>query len=621
MFKSVLKFEAKMLFTRRNFIILGAIFALLVFFIWDGISDYNSIQKSKKPFQEMEKDKVSRHIHYTFYGIRGVRLLFIPSPISIFFSDSAAFDGMTAHVDTAENLNISNSFKGKDLFAGAGGYMDFSGIMLLVGSFLGLLYGYDVTRNSEYLKLLSDISGTRKPALMITLARIILLNLAFLILSGLSLLFLLINGINAINIFLFGFVVMLFQVLTSFISAGAVVGYIKKKRSQLTILVVIYFLLILFIPWLVQKAVYMEAKKGLKSISEFNHEMYKIMMALETRSFKTIGTWKSGDIAPDKVKAMVKSGQEIEYKKLKKNEMEMYNGIKKRIRAYQLIASFFPTTAYLSVNKELSSKGFENFIKFYRYAYDMKYKFIGFYIERKFYRPLPKSGVEPFIKGNEDLFYGQSLLPQIFLLSSGLTLFYIAGLLFLLYRFHPNEPEKATKKPIIDFKKDSSTLFALCENGQVKGNIFHYYQTHQNAVCIDTIKMNLRFTGIRAGAILKYFCSLAGVKQEKAINHLSTLGITDLNTLNLSQEAILKIYAAVKVAADRDIIVLNDFFKMKSREFENAFSFLLSDLEQAGKWILYLSCEMHYPKVNADKKIPVENFALFPLNFQKVTLR
>ncbi len=75
MFKAVLLREGKELFSRRNVIILAAVFLLLSLFCWDGINDYTLIHKSIKPFQETENDKVSRHIHYTFYGVRGVRIL------------------------------------------------------------------------------------------------------------------------------------------------------------------------------------------------------------------------------------------------------------------------------------------------------------------------------------------------------------------------------------------------------------------------------------------------------------------------------------------------------------------------------------------------------------------
>jgi hypothetical protein len=234
MFRGIMGYESKKLFIRRNIIMLSVLFILLAFFCWNGISDYQLIQANKKPFQEMERNKVSMHIHYTAYGTRGIRLLYIPTKLSVIFNDSAVFPGMTAHVDTGELLEISNSFKGKDLFSYSGGFMDFAGIMLLIASFLSLLYGWDGTRSPEYLKFISDISGSPKPGFLITLSRIILLNLVFLVLSVLALAWMFINGINAANIFYLVYLMVHTLLITFFAAAGAIIGTIKKKWPNLS---------------------------------------------------------------------------------------------------------------------------------------------------------------------------------------------------------------------------------------------------------------------------------------------------------------------------------------------------------------------------------------------------
>ena len=84
LFRGIISYESKKLFIRRNIIILAVLFILLAFFSWRGISDYRLILANKKPFQEMERDKVSMHLHHTFYGVQGVRLLYIPCPWLIF---------------------------------------------------------------------------------------------------------------------------------------------------------------------------------------------------------------------------------------------------------------------------------------------------------------------------------------------------------------------------------------------------------------------------------------------------------------------------------------------------------------------------------------------------------
>jgi len=627
MFRGIMGYESKKLFIRRNIIILVVLFIFLALLCWDGIGDYKKIMANKKPFQEMERDKVAMHLHYTFYGVRGVRLLYVPGPLSVIFNDSAVFDGMMSQVDSAEKLEISNSFKGKDLFADSGGFMDFAGIMLLISCFLALIYGWDGTHNKGYLKFISDISGSPKPGFLITVARIILLNLVFLVLSGLALGWLLINGIHAANIFYLAYIVVLILVITFFAAAGAIIGFLKSRVTQFITMPVLYLLLVLVIPWLIHWAVYVEAKEGIKSIYEFEYQNFKYMMDFEKRFYNRFKVWKSGEVAPDNVKAMIQSGQEVEYKKLRETELNRIDGIVKRIRVYQTLASFFPTTFYISTNKELSSKGFQNFIDFYRYSYDKKQDFIKFYIDRKFYRPLPKSGVESFIKGNEDLFYGKSRLPHSFLLGLIMAVIYIAALLVTLYRVQTKRNKQENVKPVnIDFNK-GNTLFALCKDEKIKSDICRYYQEQKNTACIDKISADFPYqlnglNGIKANEVFKFLCRLARTNKEKAIEYLSILGIEDLNSIKLEEEAILKFYAAVKIAKNGvDCIVLDDFFKQKTREFETVFFKLLSALAASGQKILYLSCNMYYPKKSLDEDIDVETFYLFPLPIDEITLR
>ena len=627
MFRGIIGYESKKLFIRRNIIILAVLFIFLVLLCWDGIVDYKKIEANRKPFQEMERDKVAMHLHYTFYGVRGVRLLYIPAPLSVMFNDSAVFDDMMAQVDSAEKLEISNSFKGKDLFSDSGGFMDFAGIMFLISSFLALIYGWDATRSQKYLQLISDISGSPKPGFLITVARIILLNLVFLVLIGLALIWLLINSINAVSIFYLVYIMALILVITFFTAAGAVIGSLKSKVAQFITMPVLYLLLVLVIPWLIHRAVYMEAKEGIKSIYEFEYQSFKYMMEFEKRFYNRFKVWKSGEAAPDDVKAMIQSGQEVEYKKLRETELQRIDGIVKRIRVYQTLASFFPTTFYISTNKELSSKGFQNFIAFYRYSYDMKQDFIKFYIDRKFYRPLPKTGVEPFIKGNEDLFYGKSRLPHNFLLGLILAVIYISALLVTLYRMQAKGIKQENVKPVdVDFNK-GNTLFALCKDEKIKSDISRYYRTQKNTACIDKITADFPYqlnglNGIKANEVFKFLCRLARANKEKAIEYLSILGIQDLHSLELEEETILKFYAAVKIAKNGvDCIVLDDFFKQKTREFETDFFKLLSALAAAGQKILYLSCNMYYPKKSLDEDIDVETFYLFPLPIDEITLR
>lgn len=622
MFNAVITFEAKKLLIKRNVVIFVVIFLILAAFSREGINDYKTILDNRKPFLETEKGKVSQFLNYTQYGTRGLRLLLIPGPLSVIFNDLAVYSGLVANVDTGDGLNIYNTFKGKDLFAGPGGFMDFSGFILLISCFLAMIYGYDVTQNPGYLKLLAGISGDGRIPLLIILARVILLNLVFLLLSGLSLLWLLFNGINAVNVYFACFVLVLVLVVTIFLLAGGLIGSLKKRPVKWITLTGVYFFLLFLLPWLIQKAVYIEAGENIESNYKMEYKKLKVILEFEKRVQEQFGVWKSGNVAPEEIKAAVRKSQQAEYKKFREYENKRINQIDKRIKIHQAVSAISPTTFYLSVNKELSSKGFQNFIHFYRFALDTKHRFIEFYIEKKFYNPLPKTGVEPFGKEKENVFNAESQLPPSFWPGVGLMFAYIAGLLLISRNILVKVPEPSVKKPGIQFPKNRNSVFVLCRDEQLKTDICRYYGGQKNASCLEKITPDQFRFDKGPAETLDYFCRIAGIAPEKAVEHLVEMGVTNPKELkNHSRESILKIYTAVKTAADNEFIILNDFVKRESRSFETDLLRLIAALEKNGKKIIYLSTEMYYPVESINGMINVKYFQTFPLMTDEVTLR
>ena len=296
--------------------------------------------------------------------------------------------------------------------------------------------------------------------------------------------------------------------------------------------------------------------------------------------------------------------------------------ISKRVKAYHLVSSFFPTSFYNASNRELSSKGFKNFIIFYQFTFDKKCEFIAFYIDRKFYKPFPKTGLEPFIKSDEDLFHSQSQLPYFFWLGVFLTLFYTAVLLFVFYRMQKKRMKIREPKTTYSIEKEKDNpLFVLCENVSIKEDIFNYYQS-QKSVCLEKINTgDFTFNGIKALEILKHLCQVSGIDETKALENLGHMGIRDLTALPICHDIILKIYAAVSTAADSELIVLNDFLKNESREMQKSFFNLLLFLEKPGKKIIYLSCEMKQTASTLYDKIKVDGFKVLPMDLNNTSLR
>jgi hypothetical protein len=269
---------------------------------------------------------------------------------------------------------------------------------------------------------------------------------------------------------------------------------------------------------------------------------------------------------------------------------------------------------------------------FHAYCQEKKEEFTDFIIDKSF--PQKKEGVpnedknaskkiENFIKGDEDLFFSKPKLPYNFWLGVFLTPFYSVLLLLLTFRIlnKRRKVPEPTKSYQIEKQKDNP-LFVLCENEEIKTDIFNYYQNQKASVCLEKINTgDFRFNGIKAHELFKHLSVVSGIDEKKALEHLGHMGIRDLSIFELDDETIMKIYAAVITAADFELMVLNDFVKKVSREFENYFFRLLLSLEKSGKKILYLSTQMQQTSVPFLEKIKIKGFKEFPLDFRDTSLR
>lgn len=463
--KTIFALEGKKIWCKRNLIIFLVLLVLLSIFLQDGVNEYKKILENKKIFQEMEKKKVEQYVLITQYGAYGIRVMFIPDTFSILFNNSGLFSELVSNVDVGERLNIYNTLKGRQVFDEPGGFMDFSGILLLFGAFLGLLYGYDAFRNEDHLKLSLSISSHRKLFFPIIFSRIILFNLFFLILAFISVLVPFINGINLYNqsFLLFDFVLLL--VTSFFILCGSITGTFKNKAAGFSAMMAVFFIACFLIPWFINKIVRINAGSLIPNY-KVELEKLKIIMSFEKKFLKEAGRFKSVKDAPDNVKKLIKSYIDNEYKKILKKEENAKTEIIDKISDCQYITASFPTTFYFSAGFEFSSRGYLNFIDFYKYNQELKDGFFKYYIKRKYYAPTAK--VESYIKNNKNLFQAKSRIPGNFIFGALLHIFYIAILLWIAYfrfkKFLFPVPEKSGAFNALDLNLKKGNYITIDAN-------------------------------------------------------------------------------------------------------------------------------------------------------------
>jgi hypothetical protein len=409
---------------------------LSLYFVQNGINNYANTVESKGRFLDIEKMKVEQYATYGQYGTYGFRVLFIPSPLSIFFINSSTVSELTSNVDSGERLNIYNSFKGETLFTEkSGGFKDFSGIMLLLGSLLVLYFGYESRIHKDYLRFLSSFSSRKKLFASILFAQFGLLSIFFLSNTGLSLLLLKANGISLDRTEWIRFIAyngILLLMMMFFLLLGSIAGSFKSRFTGFITVIVVWFALVFLVPGIVGAITYQKADN---IVSNYHLELQKLkkLMTVEKRMREKTGSSEKRN--PELVKELMEVYWDNEFRDIQRIEKKLEREMEKNIRHYQTLASYFPSTFYLSTSDEVSSKGYENFIRFYSYIQELKVRFVRFYLDKRFWQSpnVHPAKIESFIKTSENLFDAQSRLPKNFGTGILITILYISLLMIISY--------------------------------------------------------------------------------------------------------------------------------------------------------------------------------------------
>lgn len=620
----LLLLELKRFFRKRNILVFAVLWSLLLLLVQVGVTNYQSSLNSKLTIMEIEKTKVKNYIHYTQYAAYGVRVMLIPTPMSVLFDNSRVFDQLSATIDSSERLNIYNGLKGKNLFPEPGGFMDFSGLLLLFGSLMALMYGMDIFNRRDYLRYLVDEHGFRKTFSAVILVRSLLLNLLLPAAAAAALLPVWLNGLSLPAGGFFGVISAPAPVIIFFLLCGALTGLSPHTSTRITLTAAIFFTAIFLFPWMVNKIARINAA-GLSVINHIEIKKLKEITLFEKKFYDSVGAYrsgeKSGDAPPD-VQQLIRSYIDNEYKKIVDLESLEKEKIIDKISQYRIIAVLFPTTFYFANAYELGGRGFQAFIDFYNYSRALKDRFFRFYISRKYFQPT--NDIESFIKQDENVFYSRSYYAYHFLTGLLLLLAYITGLFLLNLKLHAAAfKHPAAREPQIEYPKSNNALFVLCRDDEMKDELFRYYQNHPHAVCIRKIRTrDFRMKGIGPDTLMKHLCSISDVDLNRARVHLELTRIPQHQPQNsVDHHTALKIYASVKTAASCRFVVFDNFLKGETRAFETDIFRLIQQLETDGKRVLFLGTEMYYPSESLEERISLENFGVFPIYPDKVTLR
>lgn len=438
---AILLLEIKRQFNKKTIGLFIVVVLLALYFVQIGTGNYENAIENIDTFRTFEKVKIQQYVNYNQYGTYGFRVLFVPSPLSIFFINSSTISQLTSNVDAGERLNLYNSFKGRTLFAEkSGGYKDFSGIMLLLGSLLVIYLGYESMIYKDYSRFMTGFTGHGRFFACILCSRLVLFSFLVLLSGGLALILLEINGIRLSPTELLNFTIylgILELTMIFFFSLGTIAGSLKSRFAGFVMVIASWFVFVFLAPGIVSA---ITAGKADNIISNYRLELEKLknLMDFEQRAIKEVGFTSEENI--DAVRLLIESYWTNEFKKIQAFEKRLERDMQENIRLFESLSFILPSTFYMSSSNEISSKGYANFIRFFSYIQELKGKFVRFYLDKRYYLtpaeagpPSPVINIEPFTKSRENLFYAESRLPGDLVPGTLLVMLYITGLLAASY--------------------------------------------------------------------------------------------------------------------------------------------------------------------------------------------
>jgi ABC-type transport system involved in multi-copper enzyme maturation permease subunit len=541
-----------------------------IFSVYSGIYSYNRFQEEKSLFILQEQNRTDLFDSQDTSGVDSLNILYEPPPLSVFFPGSGVFDQLYSSVDRTGIIGLNSPYKGRNLLLKQGGVKFPAGLFFLFGTLFMAYMGLSSYASEKHYFFYSNV-----------IFRLIYIDIFFLVLMAGLYQVPRLSGIDFFPVeqksFLY-FSLYLLLILNFFYAAGVFFRVLSAKWKAAYMYTFVFWLLSVFLVPGIMATV------------------------LEKRAWQL----PAGGTKPDE---------------------EINRRIEQTIARHEGITAWYPTAFYNYVSGEMSGKGFKGYMELVKYTSKLGDRFIKYLVERR--SSAGNTTAAPFIKENETIFKGPAQLPGNFPVGSSITIIYIALFLLLSYIIlaRRRKRDSTAQKPPYKFRK-GNMYFLLCEDDACKRQVFRSYEAGSDTACIDDVRGREIDPGVGLLPMISYFCAVSGVEINKVLEILQQLGVKTegkktrrLYKNKLSAGTVERIYCAVAMAGDRDILVINDFLKGKSRQFEQQFLQVVSRLNQSGKIVIYLSSELFRTALPFEGSIKVESHKGFKIDPLAVSLR
>ncbi len=628
---STLKFESSRIFSRRNIMIFIFLLLISLYFVFLGIYDYKKVQENKKDFKILERQKIERFVNYGQYAAVGFRIMFQPSPLAVFFRNGYISKDLKTNIDATEIINIYDLKKGENIFSNTGNVNDFGGIIYLFASLWMLYLGFDTFRGRENFEFFG-----RGYLFKTICSRLVLMDIMLAVLMGIPLGVALLMGIpfsgSDLNTFLHFCIFSLLFLDLLFLGGILIPLLTKFKKISLSLTLIFWFLVTLILPELVNTGIQRMATQ-IPSTEKLNLEKLQIMLGMEKNAKRTLREFmrdSTGNTEEVKQKAaqIISEFMNSGYIENIRKESQFHDQVKVAAAAFENFSSFFPGNYYLLLNSEISGKGYNDYIRFVDYILHLRDRFIRFYVHKRYAAGDP--GIESFVQANENIYAAGAALPASFNKGTGILIGYLLlTILLIVVARQRNKPLRAVKSPGITEEDVQKGKILFCLTAKEKKDLLIAALRGPADSLLEPYSQEAFVFNVTVECFLNYACSQKRVEKSRALEFLESFQFSDLvyrwhrRLWELDEEAFKKLICAVVLAGADERVIVNDFIKGLSRNFEERFLQLLADLSAAGKKIIYISTEPYSPAplqpgLSSEKKEKIRPYLLNPL---KVSLR
>lgn len=442
-FRPIFLFESGRFFLRKKIAIIFVILLISLSSGQKGIKENNLTTDKIKEFQNIEVQKFNAMNNYDTISHIGSRILFMPAPVAIFFTNPPVMTEISARINTVANLDISSNCQSKSIFiTDTLLSLRFSNVVFFLGTLAALLFGFQSMKDKEYLKFIARINSRKRVYLAIFFSRYILIVISFLFIFSCTVLLAIIEGIPlswADIISLIPFLVASLLLLLFCLAIGTIPGHWVKKGG-LAIILLLWAVIAIAIP-LGIAAINEDNADAIPSSNKLFGDKLKVSTDFEKMAAQKYGKFK--DHTRVSARKVIEIYWDDHYPQMDNLEDSFKNEMKQVNKKNNALAICFPTTFYHLTTVESSSRGFQGFMDFYDYLQDLRRNYLRFWLNHVFYAD-PKILVN-FIEGDMNIFKSKSRLPENYNAGILITLFYIlAAIVGSYYSF-----QKSFKTPLI----------------------------------------------------------------------------------------------------------------------------------------------------------------------------